>query len=86
VGGRSAAGRVTPKTPFPTPPKVSPVVAQAVETLRVALRKMREANAYATEMRRGGRPESVERAEARASEARTAVTEARCDLDTALED
>ena len=84
--GVPRTGYVQPKTPYLTPPKVGPVEAQALEALRVALRTQRAADYSLAQAKRGGAKRYIAEAEAKLADARTRVTEARCDLDTALED
>ena len=59
---------------------------QRDEALRVALRKQRAADYSLAQAKRGGAKRYIAEAEAKLADARTRVTEARCDLDTALED
>lgn len=69
----------------PSAPALSPVERQAVGVLREALQSLREAIDNLAKATRVGRKEQILRAEARLANARTAVTEARVDLDLTLE-
>lgn len=78
--------RVTPKATSLGLCRVSAVEAQALATLRTARRKCLEAESYLVEVRKGGSRDTIERAEGRAANARTDVTEARANLDLALDE
>ena len=58
---------------------VTPAIEQAIAAYRIALQKEEDAQREVTSARR-----LLGEAEVRAADARTAVTEARCDLDKAL--
>lgn len=58
---------------------VTPAIEQAIAAYRVAIQKEADANASVTSARH-----ALSQAEVHAADARTAVTETRCDLDSAL--